>query len=362
MSHVRARGRRVCARFETGGKVQTLLVATAVMLGLMVWASMRGHPQDASFVPTVVAWLASLAAAIGGAMAMHSLSRGSDEAPVKAAGMSWTTVILGVILVLAFLVRVFDLDHIPYVFGGDEGSQAMSAVAVLSGLRIRSAPVGTRCQTGSFLLQAGALWIVGDSVSGARMIAVLLGVAAVWVTFLLTRRLFGTVTAVIAAMLLATFHYHIHFSRLSSNQIADSLAIVAVLYALERTIDERRPLDALLAGIAIGLSQYFSFAGRIIPFVAVAYVTARWARGDARADRPRAIPPTLVLWIILGAILTYAPLAAHFADNPDQFSLRTNQVSMFSPPAGARDADDRPWCDRPHAQSGLARLSPALPH
>jgi hypothetical protein len=91
----------------------------------------------------------------------------ANDAQVKGTGMSWLAVILGVILVLAFLVRVIDLDHIPYVFGGDEGSQAMSAVAVLNGLTKN--PFGTGWSSVPnlfFFLQAGSLWVVGDSVAG----------------------------------------------------------------------------------------------------------------------------------------------------------------------------------------------------
>ena len=163
-----------------------------------------------------------------------------------------------------------------------------------------------------------------------------MGVAAVAITFLLTRRLCGTMTAVIAALLLAVFHYHVHFSRLSSNQIADSLAIVAVLYTLDRAIYERRPIDALCAGIAIGLSQYFSFAGRIIPLIALAYLalTQLLAFWNRRGSVPRAseasVSVSILAWIVLGAAITYAPLAAHFADNPQAFTSRTDQVSMFS--------------------------------
>jgi 4-amino-4-deoxy-L-arabinose transferase-like glycosyltransferase len=187
-----------------------------------------------------------------------------------------------------------------------------------------------------FFLQAAGLALVGDSVAGARTAAALLGVCAVAVTFLFTRRLLGTATAVVAALLLAAFHYHVHFSRLSSNQIADSLAIVAVLYTLDRAMHERRPLDGLLAGAAIGLSQYFSFAGRIIPliglaYIAFTYVMAAWRQRQSESGIGHTRPPLSILaWLVLGAAVSYAPLAAHFTDNPQAFSTRTDQVSMFS--------------------------------
>ena len=107
-----------------------------------------------------------------------------------------------------------------------------------------------------------------------------------------------------------TFHYHVHFSRLSSNQIAYSLTVVVVLYALDRSLHERRALDALIAGLAIGLSQYFSFAGRIIPLVAIAYVLLslvekHWSGRSRTSAEVPAVTVTQVAWIVLGAALAY---------------------------------------------------------
>jgi dolichyl-phosphate-mannose-protein mannosyltransferase len=316
--------------------LQMTLLAAALLLGLVTWTSMRGHDPDGSYLLTVLTWLGSLAAVVGASVAIRASSGWLGQVQNKEGSAVPLAAVVGGILIAALLARVIDLEHIPYVFGGDEGSQAMSAVAVLQG-QLKN-PFGTgwySVPTLFFFLQAGSLAVVGDSATGARMVAVLMGVAAVGVTFLLARRLFGTVTGLIATLLLATFHYHVHFSRLSSNQIADSLAVVAVLYALDRSLYERRALDALLAGCAIGLSQYFSFAGRIIPLVAIAYVLLslmekHWIRRSRTSGQAPAVTFTLVAWIVLGAALTYAPLAAYFMDHPDEFTLRTNQVSMFS--------------------------------
>jgi hypothetical protein len=313
--------------------LRLLLLATAVVLSFMTWTSMRSHSPQQGYLGTVLLWLGSLAAAYGAAVAIQTPSVLSDT---KSRGPRQDLVLVSICLV-ALLTRVIAIDRVPFVFGGDEGSQAMSAVAVLNG-ELKN-PFGTgwyAVPTLFFFLQAGGLALLGDSVAGARLIPALMGVAAVALTFLLTRRLFGATAAVIAALLLATFHYHIHFSRLSSNQIVDSLAIMAVLYTLDRAIYERRPLDGLLAGIAIGLSQYGSFTGRIIPLIAIAYVVVTqlvelWNQRRAGLGlSPSSVSISILAWMILGAAITYAPLAAYFADNSQAFTFRTDQVSMFS--------------------------------
>jgi hypothetical protein len=313
--------------------LRLLLLATAVFLSLVTWTSMRGHSPQQGYLGTSLVWIGSLAAAYGAAVAIQAPSTPGRG---KSSSLRPHLVLLSVCL-LALLTRVIALDRVPFTFGGDEGSQAMSAVAVLSG-ELKN-PFGTgwySVPTLFFFLQAAGLALLGDSVAGARLVPALIGVAAVAVTFLLTRRLFGAPAAVVAALLLATFHYHVHFSRLASNQIGDSLAIVVVLYTLDRAIYERRPLDGLLGGFAIGMSQYFSFAGRVIPLIALAYVVvtqlaAFWRlRGAAHRPGVSGISISILAWILLGAAITYAPLAAHFADNPQTFTARTDQVSMFS--------------------------------
>lgn len=311
------------------------LLAMAIMLGMLVWIQMRGRQPSADYGAVVADWMLALVAAIAAAWPAGRSATGATQAR-RERRLDATWVGLAALAVVAVLFRVVALDRFPYAFGGDEGAQAMSAIAVLNG-EIRN-PFGTgwfSVPTFFFFLQAGTITLFGDSVMGARMAAALLGVAAVVFTFLLTRRLLGTGAAFIAALLLVAFHYHVHFSRLSSNQIADSLTIVAVLYFLDRTLVERRPLDALLAGIAIGLSQYFSFAGRIIPLIAASYVALHFVVARVRAGRhPLAgtmlIRASLVGWILLGAVLSYAPQGAYLLDHPGEFNRRVEQVSMFA--------------------------------
>src|SRR5207248_2854471 len=138
-----------------------------------------------------------------------------------------------------------------------------------------------------FFLQAGSMAIFGESVGGVRVLSAALGALAVLFTYLLARRLFGRTVALTAAVLLAVFHYHILYSRVASVQIGDSLLIVAALFFLDRAFVERRPLDALAAGLVIGLGEYASpVAGRVIPLVGVAYLlyAALW---DTERLRPR---------------------------------------------------------------------------
>jgi hypothetical protein len=118
--------------------------------------------------------------------------------------------------------------------------------------------------------------------------------------------------------------------------VVDTLAIVAALYWLDRGFEGTRPTACLLAGYAVGFAQYGSFAGRLVPLVAVAYVLAATAR-TVLPHGVRAVAPAvwarqlrLVGWVVLGAALAVLPLFVHYVNHPNEFNRRVNEVSIFA--------------------------------
>jgi hypothetical protein len=166
----------------------------------------------------------------------------------------------------------------------------------------------------------------------------LVGILSVLFTFLLVKRLHGWPTALVATGLLTSFHFHLHFSRTSTNQIFDALLIVLLLYLLDRALDEKRAWLAATSGLTLGLCQYFYFGGRIIPLIAAVYILYCFIR-SVGAVSPRLRRTVLLSYaqvvglICLGFVLSVAPIAAYFADNPDEVNARFNQVSFFNPDA-----------------------------
>jgi len=131
---------------------------------------------------------------------------------------------LATLLLVAFLVRVVALDRIPANLGGDEGTQLVDS------LRLVARPLNNPFATGwysvptmSFLAYGAAMRVFGATVAGGRMLSVVAGTLTVLTTFLLARALGGRRVGWLAALFLTFSHYHIHFSRLASNQIFDPL-------------------------------------------------------------------------------------------------------------------------------------------
>ena len=121
------------------------------------------------------------------------------------------------------------------------------------------------------LMHAGVAALCGRSLWAASAWQALLNIVAAWMLFYLVRRLGGTRTGLVAAMLWALYipaYWDV------INIAGDQLAVVAVLGAalmFERSMRTRRGIDLLLAGLMFGAAALCRSAS--IAFGAVAGVT-----------------------------------------------------------------------------------------
>ncbi len=128
--------------------------------------------------------------------------------------------------------------------------------------------------------------IFGHNYIGIRAFSAVIGTLTVAAVYQLGRSLFDSRTALIAALLLATFPPHMHFSRLGLNNIADPLFGTLALAFLARGMRFNRRIDWAVGGAMLGLTHYFYEAGRLLytPLVLVWIIGAWWL------SRPAAQP------------------------------------------------------------------------
>jgi 4-amino-4-deoxy-L-arabinose transferase-like glycosyltransferase len=332
----------------SGGR-RTFLAGAAIA-GVFVWSAMRRGPDDAGHGGVAVLWLLSMVAAVLAAcwpVGRPSMARFR----ARLAAHRWEVAIVAGLTLGALALRVVALDRYPRVMSGDEGSFAMSAVAVLEG-RLRN-PFATGWlghPTLYFYLQAGTMAVFGENVAGARLASALLGTAAVPMTYLLVRRHCGIATATAAAALLAAFHFHLILSRIALNNVGDTFFVVAALYFLDGGLLGGSRIEGLLAGLAVGLSQYFYASARLLPLVAVAYlgyglVVSRPRSLAALRQRARRVLPSAA-WMALGAVLAALPIYAYYDGHRADYLSRINQVSVFA--SG--------WLDKERARTGQGAL------
>ncbi len=159
-------------------------------------------------------------------------------------------------------------------------------------------------------MQHLSVGVFGPNLVALRFVSAALGTLTTPAVYLLGRALFDRQTALLAALLLVVFPPHIHFSRLGLNNIADPLLGTLALAFLTRGLKGGTRRDFALAGVFLGLTQYFYEGGRLLfPALALAWAgvgliawksRARWLPVTALAALAVAAPVyiTLASWDI----------------------------------------------------------------
>ena len=275
---------------------------------------------------------------------------------------------------LALVLRVTALGSVPYTVGGDEAWHGLLARQVLHGQLRNPFSMGYMSMPTFFYWPISwSLWLVGDSVVGLRLPAALVGAATVPILYLFARDLWGRRTAFLSALLLATYDYHIHFSRLGANNAWDPLFVVLALWAVDRGLagkqgsrgaeepfaspggrlltcardrqdrQGRRARFFVLAGLVMGLSTLFYTSARLLPLLAVLYVGFVWIQERAlrtcsndfsrsEATEVAAKPGNLGLHLallVVALLVAAGPMLGYALAHPDEWNARINQVGII---------------------------------
>lgn len=231
----------------------------------------------------------------------------------------WELLAVLALTLCGLVLRSFALNAIPYNVSGDEGEMGMVARAVLRGeLRDPFATAWLGHPTLWFFMQALALQLFGDNISGLRTLSALLGVLALPALYIFARPLYGRAVALVGGALLAAYHLDLHYSRIGLNNIADPLMITLSLAAFFYGYRRRSQAGFALAGVLMGLAQYMYYGARLIPVLVLALLAylAIWQRTLLFSLlRPVGL-------MVLGFFVAAGPLVRYFISRPDTFTGR----------------------------------------
>ena len=298
------------------------LVLSLALTGLVLWR-IPDMARDANYWPVFLSWLAAILLFLAAVRqpGEGQLSRGWLH---SRRGL-WLAI--GALAVLAFLLRAWRIGDIPFTLSGDEASQGLEALKFSAGEWRNPFTTGwLGVPTMGFIYNSLSLALTGPTIAGLRLPWALVGTATIVTTYLLVRQLANTGLAALTAFLVAVFHYHIHYSRLGSNQIADPYFLSLALLFLYRGLDRHSRLDWALSGAVTGLALYFYAGARLTPLVLAAVlgylflISPRqfWAKHRAG------------LAVLAGAmIITAAPMLQYAARFPDDFNARINEVGII---------------------------------
>ena len=186
--------------------------------------------------------------------------------------------ILVVILALATTLRLFNLSTNPPGLNWDEVSMGYSAYSLLQTgadewgvkypLLFRS--YGEWKSPVYIYLLVPFIKIFGLNAWGVRLPAALFGVLAVYLTYLIGRRLYGDKVGLWAAFLLAVSPWHLMLSRPGYEAGVALMLLLLGVYLLILAVDQRNLKYWVLSAIAFGLGPHtYNSAKIVVPIIVV---------------------------------------------------------------------------------------------
>jgi hypothetical protein len=190
------------------------------------------------------------------------------------------------IVALAFFLRLWDLTSYPYAIHNDE--ILTGRVAIQNFVTANSPMFGTQWEGIDlpalwFALIALSLKIGNFTLVALRTPAALFGAATVIPFYGMVRSVWGRAAAIAGSTILAFSAADVHFSRVTLNNIVTPFFWTVCFFFLLRGLRLRRPADWALAGLAGGLSEYFYYGTRLLPFVLAVFalylLIVHWRHG-----------------------------------------------------------------------------------
>ena len=242
----------------------------------------------------------------------------------------WTVVGLLLLFGLGLALRVAFLDSEPDQLAGDEAQFAAEAVHLKGKLDWVYNPF----ERGIWhhphtvhTLMAVSIQAFDQTKFAARLPWAILGALTIPAIYLAGRRMFGVRVGWIAALFMATFPVHIQFSRTGMDMTGDPLFAALAFAFLTHALRDGDYVEGVLAGWAMGMTQYFYFAGRIVPLLLLAYtgfylLRFRWQLVRARAG-------VLAVVLIVAVVTVFPHLYTMSRDEIRPLNPRLDAVSIW---------------------------------
>jgi 4-amino-4-deoxy-L-arabinose transferase-like glycosyltransferase len=270
---------------------------------------------------TIPLWIAAVVGALIAAWPRHD-PHVPDELPAT----RWEVLLLIGLTLLALVLRLVNLRDIPFALHGDETIYAVEARSFNQLALFRPFTTALHGNWGMFYMILGTFMrLFGETVEGIRLHSVLFGTLTIVTTFALARALWGRRSALIAAALMTTYHFHIHFSRSAMANVYDTLFLTLVLGLIWLGWSTQRRRLWLLGALALGLAQCFYVGGRTI-LLLLAVMGLFWLI----TDRARVKAQALNIALAVGVFAVVVVPIFYFAYlRPDDYMTRFNQMLII---------------------------------
>jgi 4-amino-4-deoxy-L-arabinose transferase-like glycosyltransferase len=295
-------------------------IAAAVLLSILATVMMLVFLQfdRQNYIPVLTIWFGA---------AVCYLAAFTGALPARAdLRIWWRTywkefLAVGLITILAAVLRFYKLGEIPHTINGDEGWLGNIAVSTIHSPYAN--PFALWQNFGGMYLQAinlGML-VLGANPLALRLMPAIAGTLAIPALYLFARQIAGKRIAILAVILLAMSHTHLNFSRtVGVGYIQDTWLVPLELYLLLSALQKQSRLRAAGGGLLLGMhfTIYLTpqiFTGMLVVFCILVLLFFR--RSFPQAGRTFA-----VFWGGLAIMLL--PEAVYAASHPADFFERLN--------------------------------------
>ncbi|MEW6402256.1 MAG: glycosyltransferase family 39 protein [Chloroflexota bacterium] len=303
--------------------VQIVAVLTAIAISLGIGGLYADEPFI-SIYPMLM-WLLSVGTCFG----VLYLAQGPRV--IRFDGM-W--IWLSVLFIVALILRLFKLQTLPPGFHVDESGLVDFTLRhvfhpSIPGQTLNPFRTATDSQPIMFAyIVYASVRLAGLTLAGARISSAIAGALAVPAVFLLVNEAAGRRTAWLTAVLMAVYHYHVHWSRIVLNNIWVTLLMPLVLGFFLLGWRKKWTGGAAFAGLFLGFSAYFYAGGYIIILLMPIIIWQLWHRADDRAGFGIYTAKMVAL-----ALVVAGPLLIFAARFPNDFFARAGTIAAWKPRA-----------------------------
>lgn len=255
---------KVLVRFHIRSRQGALIILSAI---LSILATYAAGPAAMMRLPAVaiISWLFAAGLAVIAFWPKRTEGQATTFAQYRSA-LLWTAFFI----VLAMPARLIQLGNAPISLSGDEGSSGLAAVDFLNGNMNNLFTVGWfSFPSLYFFVQSLFVHLFGHTTFALRVGSALIGAVTVGMVYLFGRAMFHHRVGVLAAIFLAFSHFHIAISRTALNNIWDGFFYVVTLGAFWYGWERQSRKAFIVAGIALGLSQYFYTSAHMLPVLLI---------------------------------------------------------------------------------------------
>jgi 4-amino-4-deoxy-L-arabinose transferase-like glycosyltransferase len=298
---------------------QFICLISGVLLAILATVAAGTNALMISPLVAIIAWIGGIVLVVLGGW---YFTPPAEKTPLPKDALLWAA---GLTLA-AFLLRAILVGQIPVMLTGDEGSTGLDALQFRNG-NVNN-PFGIfgwhPFPSLYFFIESLAIAVFGRTAEALRYPSALAGALTVGGLYLLVRSMYSHRHALAAAIFLCALHIHMHFSRLGVMNTWDGLWYLIALGALWYGWQSGKRAYWILAGLAMGIGQYFYATTRTL-FVAVPLfliLTVVLDRTGWRRNLRNLIPFLAALSAVL------LPLAWYVGTHLDQYlaDVKTNSI------------------------------------